>query len=611
MLKPDLAKHPGRWSLALGALHALLFWLSFPPVFAWPLAFVSLWPLLYIAWKTPRPARSGLMVGIAALPMWLAHHWWMIDVTAAGFPVLGVYLSLYAFLFVWVAARWRRRVGDGRAFWLALPVLWIGLEVLRGAVVWHGYPWYLLGHPTIDFTHPVAPLLGAYGASLLVAIFGVRAFEVLATREHRTRRTVLSAVGGALIIGLLLMAQSLRNTISADMFATIAVVQTNVPQSNRSAWEIDQKIEDFRNFAELTRGAAVQSPDLIVWPETMFPGLALNAQAVQAERDAGIVFPGGLETTAFHDELLRLQSEIGIPMLVGAIARDGLSIDIDDQGRVNLEADATFNSAFLIENGAVADARYDKMHLTPFGEYMPYISWSDWLEGKFLALGAAGMSFDLDAGRSPQPLMVHLGGADYAWSLRIATPICFEATMPGVCRRLVFRDGVRTAHVMINLTNDGWFGSSVAGRRNHELAARWRSAELQTPMVRAANTGISSVISPDGRVESRLSANTAGALTHVVHFFRYQPLYADIGDLVGWLCLAATGLICFAAVLKPRNPRTPGRSERTVGQDDAGSSILVPGASHSGKPGKGASDDGHDSGGTDGGGGDGGGDGGG
>ncbi len=558
-----ISERPALCSLALGALHALLFWLSFPPVFAWPLAFVSLWPLLYIAWKTPRPARSALMVGIAVLPMWLALHWWMIDVTAAGFPVLGLYLSLYAFLFVWIAARWRRRVGDGRRFWLALPVLWIGLEMLRGAVVWHGYPWYLLGHPTISLTHPAASLVGAYGVSLLVALFSVRAFELAFVRPVGGRRAIVSALLGAFIVGALLLGGGLRPGAFAET-AEIAVVQTNVPQSNRVGWSIDQKIEDFRAFAAMTREAAQASPDLIIWPETMFPGLTLNADAVAVERDAGIVYPGGLQTTAFYDELLRLQAELGVPMLVGAIARDGLSIDIDREGRVQLHAAATYNSAFLIDNGAVSDTRYDKLHLTPFGEFMPYISWNDWLEEKLLALGAAGMSFDLDAGHGPRQLTLHRSGDDSEWrTLRIAAPICFEATMPAVCRRLVFRNDERTADVMINLTNDGWFGGSLAGRRNHELAARWRCAELRTSMVRAANTGVSSVITPDGGVTARLPAMTAGALVHAVPLpstSRIEPLYALIGDLVGWLCLAASGGLFLGAVLPRRTGANPPRT---------------------------------------------------
>ena len=112
MPKPDLAKHPGRWSLALGALHAILFWLSFPPVFAWPLAFVSLWPLLYIAWKTPKPARSALMVGLAVIPMWLALHWWLRAALLLGFALWG-----------WALAAMDYRSGEIGASFLHGPLL--------------------------------------------------------------------------------------------------------------------------------------------------------------------------------------------------------------------------------------------------------------------------------------------------------------------------------------------------------------------------------------------------------------------------------------------------------------------------------------------------------
>ncbi len=555
-LGPFIQQRPAIASFALGALHALLFWLSFPPVFVWPLAFVSLWPLLWIVWKTPRPARSALMVGIAALPMWLLHHGWMIDVTAAGLPVLGLYLSLYAFLFVWLGARWRLRVGEGWKFWCALPVLWIGLEMLRGAVVWGGYPWYLLGHPTIDATGWTASTIGAYGASFLVALFSIRLFEVLfAERTRRARELALVLLGGAIVV---LLGLTRSSQVIEGRTIGISVIQTNVPQDNRMAWTFDQKVEDFRRFAAMTQGA--KPSHLIVWPETMFPGLSLNADAIRAERESGIVYPGGVPTTEFHDALLTLQSSVGTPMLVGAIAREGLRIDVDDDGRVSVDMDASYNSAFIVQNGEVEPTRYDKLHLTPFGEIMPLISRWDWLEEKLLALGAAGMSFELEAGRVPTVLTITRSDELHMFQERYATPICFEATMPGVCRRLVFGGGERRADVLINLTNDGWFGSSVGGRENHLLAARWRCVELRTPMVRAANTGISSFIESNGSVIARAPVNEEAVLTHGVALPSGATLYARLGDLPGWLCLAATVVIAGLSIAPRRTPGDPGRS---------------------------------------------------
>jgi len=353
----------------------------------------------------------------------------------------------------------------------------------------------------------------------------------------------------------------------------IAVVQTNVPQSNKVGWPIEQRLKDFARFARLTRRAAEGSPDLIVWPETMFPGDALDPAAAKAVRDAGLVYRGGVPAGALYDAMLALQREVGTPIMVGAIGYDDLSISARATGEIEFHQHGKYNSVFLIEDGAVRETRYDKLHLTPFGEVMPYISWSDRLEKMLRSLGAPGMLFDLDAGSKPEVFHVELDSL----TLTIATPICFESATPGVCRRLVFDHSLRRASVIVNLTNDGWFGDSVGGREQSLQIARWRTIDLRTPMVRAANTGISAVIDAAGRVQRvgpddipdhgairrRESVNTDGVMRAVV-FPSNTPatLYARTGDLVGWLCLlAVSGRLLLGLFVrlrrKPRIGTTP------------------------------------------------------
>ena len=241
-----------------------------------------------------------------------------------------------------------------------------------------------------------------------------------------------------------------------------------------------------------------------------------------------------------------LQEDIGIPMVVGGPGYDGLDIMKDDEGFFEYdEYEGKYNSVFVLARGRVDGRRYDKMHLTPFGEVMPVISRSDRLESMLLSLGAQGMAFNLSAGRSPTTLRVPSDGD--AGPIEIATPICFEATIARVCRRLVFDDGARRAGLMANLTNDGWFAWSDAGRRTHMLTARWRCVELNTPMVRAANTGISSVIDANGRVVRDAvtpvldDQQDAGYINAAVKLGTGSTLYASIGNAVGWVALAATG----------------------------------------------------------------------
>lgn len=703
--------------LVCGGAHAACYAIMFPPVFLWGLAFVALAPLMWLCWAlggggpdepgaratgagsndggpaapprlSPRPSggeatsspprgrevsramrRALLGVFLAVMPMWAFHHSWIAKVTPVGFPVLVVYLSVYAPVFVWLGARWKRRVGDGWRFWLALPVIWVGLEMVRGAIVWDGYPWFYVGHPLVGSPGLAAPaeVIGAIGVSLMVAVINVGFGAVVsvamsgggAPRLPPARSAVITVgasvlVAGWFTIGLVTHAsripigaieESIREQPRlAARARTIAVVQTNVPQDNRAAWRFEQRRADFEQFKALTRDAAGVSeidgramsaptqaaigalltgkgaapplpaggapptlshegerenkkeednrgPDLIVWPETMFPGLALNDEAVTIERAEKLLFPGDVPSTVFVDELLALQRDVGAPMLVGAVAMEGLRIErtalSDGSASLMPVAEREYNSAFVIDGGRVQPDRYDKVKLTPFGEYMPYISWSDWLEDKLLALGAGGMRFNLSAGRdyraleaphrsAPTPPLpvaetattlsqrtltqgslsqrervgrgeTKEGEAGASAPLRVATPICFEATMPGVCRRLVFEggwDARRRADVLINMTNDGWFADSPGGRENHLLAARWRCVELGTPMVRAANTGVSCVIDASGRVTTSLEMKTDGVMRAVVALPAGGPtLYARTGDVAGWMCLCAAGLM--------------------------------------------------------------------
>jgi apolipoprotein N-acyltransferase len=240
-------------------------------------------------------------------------------------------------------------------------------------------------------------------------------------------------------------------------------------------------------------------------------------------------------TTYFYDALMALSREVGVPMLVGAVGVEGLRFEETGEG-VRSRVDGRYNSVFLVEDGRVARARYDKMELTPFGEVMPGISAWPWLERQVMAIGAGGMSFDLRAGRRGR--VFEIDGADGRFG--VATPICFEATIGGQCRRLMRGEGDARAGVMVNVTNDGWFGGFDAGRRHHLLSARWRCLELRTPLVRAANTGISASIGASGRVHAALAPRTSGVLVADVDVRQAPVPSGVIGVAISWGCAVAT-----------------------------------------------------------------------
>ena len=542
--QPRRLSKPLLYGVGLGASHALLLWLAFPPIGFGLLGVIAPIPLFLLALQTDRPWCTGLGVAIGTLPFWAYHHWWVFAVSGAGAPPLIVLQSLWAGLFVAIGAICSKRLRPWQKP-VALALAWSGVEFFRGRLFFDGYPWFLSAHPLADL--PLAKwasVIGAYGVGLLVALLGASFAHAAISRSPGWRKAILP-----LACLLLLAFGGLLPTPSSDRTARIAVVQTNLPQNNKLAWDLNDRIERFRTWASLSAdaGAMQPPPDLIVWPETMFPGATLSPEAItefeRFERSQG---RSGSIGTLFVAPLLELQTQIRVPMLLGAIGYDKLAISTEPDGGLRLDRDASYNSAFLVADGTIDPARYDKIFLTPFGETMPYISAFPALERALLDFAAGGMNFDLSAGTVPVRFEVE---TEEAGTLRIATPICFEATIAHVCRRLVYDDAERQADMLINLTNDGWFGSFDAGRANHLLIARWRAIELGTPIVRAANTGISCVVDPRGRVLKAAAPRQPADLLPVEVPLPggAQTIYARIGDIAGWLATLATlALLGFA-----------------------------------------------------------------
>ncbi|GAB5495275.1 MAG: apolipoprotein N-acyltransferase [Phycisphaerales bacterium] len=490
---------------------------------------------MYIAWITTRPFRHGLCVLVGAIPFYAYQLVYVIDISAAGYVPLVVYLASWPALFVWLSGSIRRRLP-----WLAgsisLPVIWVGVDVLRGEVVFGGFAWYQIGQPLIAnvFLAGTASVGGVYLVTLLAA---VPAAVLVELRGATSRQRVLAAVVfwcslAGWSLGLFSSIQS-RNDSADSSEARIALVQTNVPQDNKIGWSFEQRQQDFNEFVALTGRAELEKPDLIVWPETMFPGFALDdetASTLERERLGHL--------NGFRAQLLNVQNAINVPMLVGAQRAESVRV-VEDGERIRFDHDGAYNSAFVISEGLVLDERYDKLSPTPFGETLPYIRSWPWLQDLVLqiGLGASGMDFGLESGDDPRPLRIETRDGQ----IRAATPICFESTQSAVCRRIVNAgDG---ADLIILMTNDGWFGGFDAGRRMHLLLARWRCVELGLPMARCANTGITCFINRDGSVTHELRSRESGVLVESIRLDAKPTMYRRIGNLVGWLSLA--GLIVF------------------------------------------------------------------
>lgn len=519
-----------------GLVYAVLTWLSVAPVGAWGLSLLAPVPILWSAARWwDRAGWLAIGVGLGTVPLWLVVQSWVREVAPGGYVPLAILLGAYLGLGAWVMARARRRLG-ARAVWL-FPVLWVGMEVFRGSVAFDGYAWFLAAHPLIDSWRlaSAGAVVGAYGVSLLVVSLGT---AIVLAGERRARAAAGLGFGTAAVwLGLTM----LPGTSAQDRAVRIGVVQTNVPQSNKLSRGRDERVRDMDRLIELSRAARAQGAEVIVWPETMYPGWLLDDPSLETARGfeeslraGGQSFEWAALSLALAPATKALQRELGVPLVVGAEAYEGLDLRLEDAS-VGNDFEANFNSAFLIEGGEIR-SRYDKLHLTPFGEVMPYISAWPWLERTLVNIGVgANLSFRLSEGSGAVVLDAGVG--------RLATPICFEATSPGVCRSLAYAGGERRAEVILNLTNDGWFGGSDPMRRHHEMTARWRAVELGLPLVRAANTGISGAFDHRGRVIGRLGARREGVLIVGVPRVRGGTVYGVIGDGAGWMSLGVTALV--------------------------------------------------------------------
>ncbi|MFN0132773.1 MAG: apolipoprotein N-acyltransferase [Phycisphaerales bacterium] len=566
------------WAVVLGLLHAALMLLAFPPFGWWALVFAAPMPLAFAAvmgrqwgwfspgvgrWKRRRSLGTGGLVALGVLPLWAYECQWVLDISMLGYwPMIAV-LAGFSAAFVLLVAR----TGASVPMVLAVPIAWTALEVVRGEIAFTGYGWLLLGHPLIDAPglHSAAGSLGAYFVSFIAAAPAGFAIDVMrAPRASRPRRTRLVSAMAACAIVAITIAAVLMGRVPSSIASRVgvAIVQTNVPQSNKLSWSPDHRLREMATLERLTHDAAAAKPDVIVWPETMFPGATLEPEGVASERSADLEYEvdpalspdGYVPITIFHDRLMALQHKVGVPMVIGAIGVRGLRFEREAEG-ILPRFDARFNSVYVVDRGEVTGERYDKIELTPFGETIPYIGHWPWLQRWVLDFAAGGMPFNLTPGSGPVRLRLPLGAdsiaADGPVPIVLATPICFEVTRPALCRRLVVearRNG--SAAVVVNLTNDGWFGNFDAGRAQHLQIARWRCVELGVSMIRAANTGLSALIDEHGLLLTRNSRSRAEmVVTGRIKATGGGTPYSRIGDVFGWSCVLASIVL---AVVKLR-----------------------------------------------------------
>ncbi len=481
--------------LALVGGSGVLLALAFPKPHWSPLAWFALVPLLLVALEaTPAAAFAwGFLQGAifyAITLEWLygffrSYGGMSVGLSAAVLGLLVAYLSLYTGVFA-AGVRLMRGSGTGWALVVA-PFLWVGLELIRTRMPVLGFPWNLLGYAVSDRLALVqlVTITGIYGLSFVVA--GYNALLLWAWRRRSGRKIAIWSAVTALLILVIVFGPLLVPKPTGRFSAHL--VQLNLrPQENYSAnWEQSHAAQ-LAEVERLSIDAGRSAPGLVVWPEAPAPfsmqDPAFAARAREIARQSESDFLAGVDGWSYPP---------GRPVEVS-------------------------NSAVMVDPAGKTVFRYDKMHLVPFGEYVP---WRKWL---FFARNLIGGVGDFTPGTTFT--VGRLDGQPFS------VFICYEAIFPNEVRQ--FAD--RGAGLFINISDDGWYGRSEA-LEQHLNMARVRAVENRRWLLRDTNTGLTAAIDPYGRIRARLAADRPAALTVRYNFRSDRTLYTRWGDLWAKLSL--------------------------------------------------------------------------
>jgi apolipoprotein N-acyltransferase len=413
--------------------------------------------------------------------------------------LLVFYMSLYVALAAGLTARLVRAFG-----WMGLPLgaaAWVSAEYARG---WFfgGFPWIPLGNTMVTLL-PIAQLAsvgGVYGLSLFVALVNA-GFAVVVVSDGRHRFAALGAT--VVLIATIALwggARLSRNElVEGGTPIKVGLIQASIAQLDK--WNGAKAGQIVERYLEMTRKAVAEGAEVVIWPESATPFYFDEEPVGQA------LVRGVVESTR-------------VPLLFGT--------DEIERGSPN----HYFNSAFMLDSGGATAAVYRKMHLVPFGEYVPF---KDLL---FFVKPLVEAVSDFSPGQ--QVTMLPVNGH------MASTAICYEVTYPSL-----MREGVRQgSELLTTITNDAWYGESSAPFQHFEMAAM-RAIEQGRYLVRAANTGITGIVDPYGRVLARTRLGEATVVVGETRFVQARTLYATMGDRVAHAAIILMVLALAASIRRP------------------------------------------------------------
>ena len=362
------------------------------------------------------------------------------------------------------------------------PVIWVFLEWVRGNIL-TGFPWNLIGY---SFTNiltisQIASLVGIYGLSLLAVSLSV-SFSMLGSERKKNLLLPIMFIG---LFGLIHLygSDKLNNSINQYKNIRIRLVQANILQSEK--WLDEFKNKNFMKHYHLSKSDDIKNIDLIIWPETAL--------------------------TFTSPEKIKNKKAIKNILRDGALLLSGMpSVILDEEKNIKL-----YNSLLVFDKNLEILDSYDKFHLVPFGEYLPFRNILDYFGFSKLVFGA----IDYSQGNGPKTIKLE--------KLPSFSPlICFEVIFPGK----VINPNNRPEW-LLSISNDAWFGN-YAGPWQHFEMARIRSIEEGLPLVRVSNTGISGVIDSYGRILKLIPYGESGALDHYLPTSLPSTVYSRFGDII-------------------------------------------------------------------------------
>lgn len=496
-----LAEHLKNSGLCVAT--AILITLSFPSMSWWPLAWVSLVPfLIALEGRTPwQGFRIGFLCGCLTFTgtlYWLFHITeWFSVVAAIGVVCLFLYLALYYAVFgmyVTCTSTWTplKRL-------IVIPSVWVVLEWVRG-FLFTGFDWISLGHSQAPnlVSIQIADVVGVSGISYVICMTNVFISQIRRWPQRLLCRTVYVTVMVMIMVGHALYGWIQLSRPVSKQVLTVGVVQGNIEQEMKwaeFAWPMI--MQAYRNF---TMDVARQDPDLIIWPETSFPGILG-------------------EDDALFDQVEQLVRTVQRPMMLGAIERRG---------------EDYHNTVLYMHTDGRIGQQYDKIHLVPFGEFLPGRKWigplADFVPISDFTRGERWTVFEAD-GIAPFSVL-----------------ICFEDTVSRMARPFV-KAG---AQWLLNMTNDAWFKDSKAADL-HLTSSIFRAVENRRSLVRSANTGISSVIDPFGRRLNEVRTADGRRVDVDGIFIQDVPLHTEISFYTRFGNVFV--ILCFGCILLIHVPK--------------------------------------------------------